>query len=209
MPLATWKVTRGAQHEHWRFAMQQHHSTPEEWRPVAGYERKYEVSSHGRARSLYGRKRPLGTPRILKPWLATGYPAVSLSVAGKAVKFRVHTLVLTAFVGARPAGRECAHRDGDRTNNHLSNLRWATFSENYEDARRHGRNYAGDRHKSRNVPGSHRGTGNPGSVLTPDCVREIRRQRHIVSQRALAAKFGVTRQTVSDVQLRRSWDHID
>jgi hypothetical protein len=44
-----------------------------------------------------------------------------------------------AFVGPRPKRHEIAHYDGNRANNNLSNLRYVTYRENFEDAVRHGR----------------------------------------------------------------------
>lgn len=51
-----------------------------------------------------------------------------------------HTLVLTAFVGPRPATLEGCHRDGNRANNTLVNLYWGTRSDNQRDRVRHGMN---------------------------------------------------------------------
>src|SRR5699024_6464865 len=51
----------------------------------------------------------------------------------------VHRLVLEAFVGPCPDGMEACHWDDDKTNNHVSNLRWATQSDNMHDRVRNGR----------------------------------------------------------------------
>lgn len=48
----------------------------------------------------------------------------------KKTKYLVHRLVLEAFVGSCPENMECDHIDRNRTNNHLTNLRWVTRSEN-------------------------------------------------------------------------------
>ncbi len=50
----------------------------------------------------------------------------------------VHRLVLEAFVGPCPKGRECCHNDGNPGNNNLSNLRWDTHRANMGDRSRHG-----------------------------------------------------------------------
>lgn len=50
----------------------------------------------------------------------------------------ISSLVLEAFVGLRPPGLQTCHNDGDSTNDHLSNLRWDTPSENMWDKTRHG-----------------------------------------------------------------------
>ncbi len=51
----------------------------------------------------------------------------------------VHCLVLEAFIGPRPEGYVCRHKDGDPANNHISNLSWGTLRENYDDTIKHGR----------------------------------------------------------------------
>lgn len=122
----------------------------ERWFPVPGHEGSYEVSDHGRVRSL-DRRVPSGQDRtriargrILRPALTHGHPAVAL---GRERKEYVHTLVLQAFVGPAPEGMECCHGDGVRTNNYLGNLRWDTRLGNNLDAIRHGTHY----HASREV----------------------------------------------------------
>lgn len=57
---------------------------------------------------------------------------------GKYQTFKVHRLVLTAFVGPCPEGMECRHLDGDAANNRLSNLCWGTREENIADSKRNG-----------------------------------------------------------------------
>lgn len=113
------------------------------WLPVVGYEGSYEVSSHGRVRSLdrvittkSGHQRRY-KGRMLAPALASnGYPVVNL---GHSDNRLVHRLALEAFVGPAPDGYECCHGDGNRTNNHLNNLRWDTSSANSHDIVTHGR----------------------------------------------------------------------
>ena len=75
--------------------------------------------------------------RVLKQATNTyGYKCVKLG--WHSGKEEVHRLISLAFIGERPSGRECAHWDGDPANNFLSNLRYATKSENYQDSVRHG-----------------------------------------------------------------------
>jgi hypothetical protein len=49
----------------------------------------------------------------------------------------IHRLVLAAFMGPCPSGREAAHWNGDKSDNRLANLRWATPDENASDKIRH------------------------------------------------------------------------
>ncbi len=84
----------------------------------------YEVSSVGRVRnSNTGRIRKLRTRR-------DGYLDVCLSKNGMNKRFLVHRLVAEAFF-ENPAGKLTVdHIDSDKKNNCLSNLRFATHSEN-------------------------------------------------------------------------------
>ena len=129
--------------------MDTHHHTGERWKPVTGYEGIYEVSSHGRVRSVDrtvtrsdGRvHRYKG--KVLSAGLSKrgGYPLVSLYTQGKNQSHYVHSLVAEAFIGTRPSGTEVCHNDGDPTNNHVDNLRYGTSSDNELDKVRHGTHY--------------------------------------------------------------------
>lgn len=54
------------------------------------------------------------------------------------VKFPVHQLILFAYVGERPADKECRHLNGNALDNRLDNLCWGTKKENSADTIRHG-----------------------------------------------------------------------
>lgn len=116
----------------------------EAWKPVPGYEGIYEVSDHGRVRSVdhVGRYRNgtrLNRGRVLRPDAKKyGHQYVNLSRDRRKVKAYVHRLVLTAFIGPAPVGTEGCHNDGDASNNRLDNLRWDTHSENNRDQVKHG-----------------------------------------------------------------------
>lgn len=120
----------------------------ENWLPVTGYEGFYEVSDHGQVRSVTrtneympGRFRTEhGRLRKQSPHSnASGHPSVTLSRGGKRKTHLVHHLVLEAFVGPRPEGLQGLHWDDVSTNNHLSNLRWGTRSDNGNDRVRNGK----------------------------------------------------------------------
>lgn len=116
----------------------------ENWRPVVGYEDHYEVSDLGRVRSV-SRMVPNGvgvrsvSGRVLKQYIrAAGYSSVNLSRGNHQSTQLVHHMVLEAFVGARPAGCEACHNDGNPANNRRSNLRWDSHLSNLMDKRLHG-----------------------------------------------------------------------
>lgn len=167
----------------------------ERWRPVPGW-RYYEVSSHGRARSL-DRITRNGRHRrgcILSPtW--DGYWGVSLYTGDGSVKrIHIHRLVLSAFVGACPQGMQGCHSDDDRENNRLSNLHWGTPKANVAEA---------FRNKKRRPA---RGVDHVWARLTDRSVRAMRLSA--TPARELARRLGVSRATVQDARARRTWKHV-
>lgn len=107
----------------------------EQWRPVPGYEGRYEVSDYGRVRSLLR-----GAPRVLRTDPdRNGYLRVRpADVTGRKRATMVHRLVLNAFVGPCPDGQEGRHLNGNNQDNRLTNLAYATHSVNILDKLAHG-----------------------------------------------------------------------
>lgn len=103
----------------------------ENWLPVVGYEGLYDISDRGRVWSHI-------TGIFLKPGFnpANGKVHVTLNRPRK-IRY-IHHLVLEAFVGPRPEGKEGCHFNDIGTNNWVGNLRWDTRSANKFDAVRNG-----------------------------------------------------------------------
>ncbi|WP_338836323.1 NUMOD4 domain-containing protein [Gordonia polyisoprenivorans] len=108
--------------------------TCEEWRAIPGYVGVYEVSDLGRIRSLdrtmvsaighttHRSGQPISPARDSK-----GHLVVSLYGRDHTKRsFRVHRLVLAAFVGPCPPGHEALHRNSRTDDNRLANLTWGT-----------------------------------------------------------------------------------
>ena len=119
--------------------------TIERWKPVNGHEGIYEVSSHGRVRSLdrtityYDGRVRRCRGKVLRTHLDRyGYEVVGLCNQGRQKTRTVHSLVAESFIGARPEGMEVCHNDGNPANNHVANLRYGTPSDNALDKVRHG-----------------------------------------------------------------------
>lgn len=166
-------------------------SQPESWRAVPGYEGFYEVSDLGQVRSLHAR---WNGPKTLAQKLdECGYPEVCLCVDSKPRNVCVHRLVALAFHGEKRniLHREVAHLDGLKTNNAAANLKWVSHAENMSHKRKHG---------------TGRGERHPRAKLTEDAVREIRLSDQSLG--ALAARYGVSPYTVSDVRRGKRWRHV-
>lgn len=126
-----------------------------------------------------------------------GYLRVNLypSGGGKYRTFRVHKLVLEAFVGPCPEGLESRHRNGIRTDNNLTNLKYGTYEENQEDIELHGTRPKGETH--------------PLSILTEADVLAIR-ARYAAGelQKVLADDFSTSVSNISVIVNRKNWRHI-
>lgn len=167
----------------------------EEWHPIPAVAdpaidigKFYEVSSLGNVRSIEGKQR---TPSMND----RGYLVVTLSAFGWNKAFRVHRLVAAAFI-SNPLGKpEINHLSGDKTDNRVTNLEWATSEENIEHAVAMGL-----------VPS---GAGHASSILTPAAVRDIREQRAAgVKRKVLAEQYGVSIDTIKAVLTRRIWKNV-
>ena len=98
----------------------------EEWRAVSNTNGKYEVSNCGRVRT--NNRRP-GLLTLTKQASGYRYAMVQLE-NGKQKNCRVNRLVAMAFVSNPNGLPEVNHIDGNKENNHASNLEWVTRSQN-------------------------------------------------------------------------------
>jgi len=93
------------------------------YKPIKDYEGLYEVSDFGNVRNCK-------TGYIFKGYDCDGYLKVGFCKDKKRKHFRIHRLVAEAFIPNPENKPEVEHRDCNRKNNHFTNLRWATRSEN-------------------------------------------------------------------------------
>ena len=122
------------------------------------------------------------------------YDRVSVYGDGKKGSATVHRLVADAFYGPQPNGSHIRHLDGNRRNNHASNLKYGTSKENGGDDRR---------------LGTKRGERGGRAILKETDVLSIR-QRHYdgESMAAIGRSYGLRYQTIQAVVTRRTWSHL-
>ena len=109
----------------------------EQWKPIQEFNGEYEVSNIGRVRSM---KRYYGMVGHIMPQTIQrkGYYAVTFHMNNKAYCRKVHRLVIEAFT-PNPDSLPCInHIDGNKLNNHVSNLEWCTYQANMQHAVRTG-----------------------------------------------------------------------
>jgi hypothetical protein len=163
----------------------------EEWRPVVGYEGWYEVSNLGRVKRV---RRGSGTRpgTILTPIRRPGCWTVALSRDAVEIVFRIHALVMEAFVGPRPPGLVINHIDADTLNNAVWNLEYVTQRENVHHTMRLG---------LRRLVGKH-------CKLNPDKVREIRKLVGTTTNVELGKRFGVSGSAIDRIANGEAWKTV-
>jgi hypothetical protein len=181
----------------------------ENWRPVPMAVGIYSVSDQGRVR----RERPAcGTSRGFihsPPHDKDGYLYLSLHVGGRRIRYRVHRLVMEAFVGPAPEGMQVNHLNGRKTDNRLVNLEYVTSAENTAHAGRLGLMPSGARHGSRTHPELLlRGEQKPNAKLTAKEVLEIRALSPGLPLHVIADRFRVSRISVWKIVKHRAWAHV-
>ena len=117
----------------------------EVWKDIQGYEDKYQISSYGRVRSKertvdrgkYGLLKVHAKDITLRQ-KENGYFIVGLYSHNKEKNAYVHRLVAQAFIPNPNNLPTVNHKDGNKKHNFVSNLEWASYSDNNQHAYNHG-----------------------------------------------------------------------
>lgn len=194
----------------------------EVFKSIPGYEPKYSVSNTGRVRS-HKTNNESKKCQILKPFVdRDGY--LKINLRGQVRKnFFIHHLVLLAFVGQCPEGKEVNHKNGIKNDNRLDNLEYVTHKQNIEHCLRTGLYPHGERNGRKTKPESFRnvqlhnylklnpelarGEKNPSSKLTNSQVQEIRQlyKEGGITHRQLATKYSVSKSTITAILTGVNW----
>ena len=179
----------------------------ENWKAIEGYEGLYEVSDLGRVRSLdrlvidthrNGKPRhKIFKGKILTPQLepAKGYYHIRLSKQDGGHSLRVAPIVAKAFIPNLENKPEVNHKNGkQKWNNAVSNLEWATKSEN-------------EQHASKNLLKVH-GSEHSQAKLSESDIPKIRALRSSgLSLRVIADRFDVCHKTILNIVKGSIWKH--
>lgn len=170
----------------------------EHWKETADY-RAYEVSSWGRVRTYRWRgSRPGDPPRLMALKRGRrGHLRVGLiDATGKQRMVYVHLLMMRAFNPKPADGLECRHVDGNKDNNHASNLKWGSRNENARDKILHGTSNTGERSWT--------------AKLTEADIPVIRRRLAAgESSGEIARDYPVSARMICHIRRREAWGHID
>lgn len=169
----------------------------ESWKIIENTDGKYSVSDTGRIKcnGFYANVAN-GGQRFVKPRVrklqnhSQGYKSIGLSRGGKTEL--VHRVVAKAFI-PNPLDLEFVnHIDGDKTNNKVSNLEWATRQQNEDHAYSTG--------LKKKVP---------ASKINEDDVLFILNNYDEMGSIKLAGKFAIHRATVERIVNRVIWTHVE
>ena len=168
------------------------------WKPVPGWP-KYSVSNLGRVKGVYRRNDNDGG--ILKNAGNEDRYMVRLHNGKQTKLVFVSRLVLLAFRGPPPENKPLAlHKDDDRINDCITNLKWGNHQDNAKDADKNDRLVRGMTHGMRK--------------LTLEQVMKIKALSGkskkecygLISK--MAKEFGVTRNMVSKIKAGDNWKHV-
>lgn len=103
---------------------------------IPGFEGLYEVDEYG---NVYGKPKRVKHRNIMM-YISRrvcrqhpnkkGYPTVYIYKSSKKYTFRTHRLVAICFIPNPNNLPQINHKDGNKLNNHVSNLEWCTNLEN-------------------------------------------------------------------------------
>lgn len=169
------------------------------WREVPGWP-DYAVSDQGAVKRIVKPRSGRGRIGAVLRWRRSkpdSYPTVSLTCDGHATNWRVHRLVMHAFVGPCPDGQEVNHIDGDKQRPWLINLEYVSRSQNIVHAFRAGLRRADGENNSR-------------AKLTVEDVARIKGEYTGAYGQcaALARRFGVSHASIQDIVHGRHWADV-
>jgi hypothetical protein len=162
----------------------------ENWVAVKGFNGLYEVSNFGRVKGLK-------TGKVLKPRItAYGYLEVGLCNSGKRKSKTVHRIVAENFLLKGEGRLVVNHIDGEKRNNHTSNLEWVTQKENVNHAVKLGLHVVG------------RGSQSPHHKLNEMQVLTIETLVGIKTNAEIARHYKINPTTVCDIKTGKTWSWL-
>ena len=169
----------------------------EVWKPVVGYEGRYEVSSLGNARRLFRCKiNGIGYAPLNPSPNRCGYVVLTLNKNGVIRNTRLHQCVLNAFIGPKPTDRHvCNHINEVKHDNRVENLEWVTHGQNVRHSIKKRKWCTGELH--------------PQATITEATVIEMR-IRYANGERmfSIAESLGVNRTTTEQAIKGHRWKHV-
>lgn len=110
----------------------------EEWKQIITFP-NYKISNYGNVISLNYRNTK--KEKLMSINVKNDYPQINFINNEIKKSIKIHRLVALYFIN-NPNNYKCInHIDGDKTNNHYTNLEWCNYSQNIKHAHKLGLNY--------------------------------------------------------------------
>ena len=149
---------------------------------------QYFVTEDGKVYNKFGK-------RLRHQITYSGYCVVGLRIGGESKGKTVHRLVAELYI-PNPLGKtDVDHIDGNRENNHRSNLRWLNHGENIKHSYDTGRRSA-------------KGENNSRAILTEQEVHDICYLLQIGVACSNIRDMGYPYHCVRSIKLRKNWRYI-
>ena len=171
------------------------------WKQINDFP-SYQISDTGEIKSLertitnsLGQTYVLKA-RILKPRTSgKGYIKVTLRKDNKSFEKYIHILVAEHYIDNPENLPVVNHKDGNKQNCSVDNLEWITYSGNNQHA------------YDNNLKS--RGEGFYNAKLTEKDVAEIKKLGKYTTYQNIADKYGVTKATIRDILVNRTWKNVN
>ena len=185
---------------------------------IEGYEGIYRIFDDGKVWAYPRRCNPgmfMKTQTItkvkdrIKPYL---YEHVGLEKSGIRKSYAISRLVATAFIPNPENKPQVNHKDGNRLNNHFSNLEWMTASENMQHSKSNGLSYFySDKQKETRVSNG-KSTGSMNGkksrrLFSFDEAVEIRKiaLSNLFSNRKIASIYGCCSRVIDNIKNNQTY----
>jgi hypothetical protein len=182
-------------------ATEKHSSVPEGFKEIPGYDGRYFINQEGQIWSTVRNRLLTQHLDAQKKYLTV---LIGKFKGDRAMPKAIHRLMGLTWMGDPPGpigtarGNYCInHKDGNKLNNHLSNLEWVTVEDNARHAWRNGLN-------------TQVGETSTSSVFSSSTVRDIR-IRLISGEKPIhiAKEYGVGKNCIEKLRMYMNWKHQD
>lgn len=173
------------------------------WLKIPKYN-SYEASTDGEIKTFNWKNK--GVEKIMKPSLDNGgyLRTMLMGVDGKFSTIKVHRVIAETFIPNPLNKPQVNHKNSIRSDNRVSNLEWATASENVK-------------HSFDNFMQTNKGECNPCATLTDKQVIEIRsnynygrKSRHDKGEtkKQIAERYNTTMPVIKRIIQNKTWKHL-
>ena len=127
-----------------------------------------------------------------------GYEIIGLKIDGKSTTKRIHRMIAEMYIENPNNYPIINHKDGNKLNNHISNLEWCSYSHNLK--------HSYDNNLRQAAP--KKGSENNMAKLTEKQVLEIRKlfDKHTIKE--ISEMYGVSKSCIKQIKHHRTWRHL-